>query len=88
MTGAGLADAWQAVRTLFDWREAKGFLAQRRAKQAVSAMDRALEAGALQVLLARPEVKARMEGMRARVGAGTLDPEAAAEELIAAALGG
>jgi len=82
VTGDGLERAWGAVEELHRWRAEKGLMARRRAEQAVAALTRALEAGALAALFARPELAARRAALSERVAAGEIDPEAAAEELI------
>ncbi|MEM6661773.1 MAG: methylmalonyl Co-A mutase-associated GTPase MeaB [Pseudomonadota bacterium] len=83
VTGHGLEKAWEEVRRLFDWRRAEGWIAKRRAAQAVAALERALEAGALQVLLRREDIAGHLSKLRDEVAAGWRDPEEAAETLIA-----
>jgi len=83
ITGHGLDDAWAAVRKLHDWRAEASHMARRRAEQAVSAMQRALEAGGLATLLARPALADRRAALAGQVAAGEIDPEAAADQLIA-----
>jgi LAO/AO transport system kinase len=82
-TGAGLDRLWQAVDRLWRWREAEGWLARRRGEQAVQAMRRALEHGALDALYAHTAVKPRLPELTRAVAAGERAPEDAAAELLA-----
>ena len=87
VTGDGLAAAWEAIAELHDHRKASSQLEAARAEQAVRAMERALEAGVLKALLARADVAAEHRRLSDRVVRGEMDPEAAAEELIARIVG-
>ncbi len=82
-TGAGLDRLWQAVDRLWRWREAEEWLARRRGEQAVQAMRRAAEQGALDLFYRHPAIRPRLAELTEGVAAGTLAPEAAAEELLA-----
>ena len=82
-TGAGLERAWDAIADLFDWRRDESWLERRRAEQAVSAMRRATEQGALTALFDRPSVAARLAALTERVAAREIEPEDAADQLIA-----
>jgi LAO/AO transport system kinase len=82
-TGAGLDRLWQAIERLWRWREAGGWIAGRRAEQAVQAMCRALEQGVLDAFYRDPAVSHRLAELTDAVRAGSIAPEAAADELIA-----
>ena len=82
-TGKGLDALWQAVERLWQWREETGTIARRRGEQAVSAMRRALERGALEAVRAHPSVAPRLGELTAAVAAGEAEPEVAADELVA-----
>ncbi len=82
-TGAGLDRLWQAVDRLWRWRQAEGWLARRRGEQAVQAMRRALEQGALDAFYACPAVKRRLGDITRAVATGDIAPEDAAAELLA-----
>ena len=82
-TGAGMEDAWDAIARLHDWRRDKGWIAKRRAGQAVTAMDRAVREGALAALLSRPDVADLAAQLREQVSTGDIGPEDAADRLIA-----
>ncbi|WP_410056080.1 methylmalonyl Co-A mutase-associated GTPase MeaB [Roseobacter sp. HKCCA0434] len=83
----GLAEAWTALSALYDWRRDEGVLARTRAAQAVTWLEREIEAG-LHARLARdPRLADLMPDLRARVAGGTLPAEAAAETALDALLG-
>ena len=82
-SGAGLDGLWQAVDRLWRWREEEGWLARRRGEQAVQAMRRALEQGALDAFYAHPAVKSRIGELTRAVAVGERAPEDAAAELLA-----
>lgn len=81
-TGRGLAEAWAAMRRLQDWRTAEGHLAARRAAQAGEAFEREWREGLLARFLDNPALAAALPGLRERVRAGALLPEAAAALLL------
>jgi LAO/AO transport system kinase len=82
-TGAGLDRLWRAVDRLWRWREAEGWVARRRGEQAVQAMRRALEQGALDALYAHAAVKPRLGELTRAVAAGEITPDDAAAEILA-----
>ncbi|MEM9141283.1 MAG: methylmalonyl Co-A mutase-associated GTPase MeaB, partial [Pseudomonadota bacterium] len=82
VTGDGLAEAWERVAALHDWRTAEGVVNARRQAQAVSAMERALEQGLARAVLQTPAATDLLSAGRSKVADGSLDPEAAAETLI------
>ena len=82
VTGDGLDAVWQAIADLHNWRAENDWLARHRARQAVAAMDRALDAQALQILRSHPAVAGRIDALRADVEAGRILPESAAEDML------
>lgn len=86
--GEGLDKVWEAITRLHDWRVETGYLARNRAEQAVIAMRRALEAGALALLTDNPELAKARARLTAEVAAGTCDPDDAAQQLIALLMAG
>ncbi len=82
LTGAGLAEAWAAVETLAAARAASGAREARRRAQAEAWFAHALEAGLIARLNADPSTAVRRRTLAARVGAGEIAPDAAAETLL------
>ncbi len=80
--GTGIAAVWEKVRALDAFRRKSGWFARNRAGQAVRWMRSALEHGAIEALYADPAVAERLPELEARVAAGALPPEDAAEELL------
>ncbi len=81
LSGAGLAEAWDAVERLWRWRRDEGHLAQRRAGQRL----RWFEEEFLQQALARLHRDPRLAGaLRAEVEAGRLSPPEAARRALGA----
>lgn len=83
-TGAGLSEAWAAMRRLADWREAQGILAARRAEQARAWFEAEVQAGLMARLAADPRLSARIAALGQAVAEGRAAPTAAAAEVIAA----
>jgi LAO/AO transport system kinase len=81
-TGAGIETAWAEVEALFAARTGSGALATRRRAQAEAAFGHALEAGLFARLAADPKALARRRALAARVVAGEITPDAAAEEVL------
>lgn len=76
----GLAEAWQDMQTLTQWRKAEGHFDARRASQAVQWFEEELRAG----LLARlGQSDARHEALRKAVAAGQISPDAAVAQALA-----
>jgi LAO/AO transport system kinase len=88
MTGAGVAEAWAALRALAEMRRATGFLAARREAQAQAAFAAELRDGLLAWAMARPDLAAEALQAETAVAAGRLSPEAAAAAVLAALQGG
>lgn len=82
-TGAGLDRLSEAVDRLWRWRDEEGWIGRRRGEQAVHAMRRALEHGVLDALVSHDAVAPRLAELTGDVAAGALEPEEAADELIA-----
>jgi LAO/AO transport system kinase len=83
LTGDGLADIWDRVRTLDAWRRKSGWFARHRAEQSVRWMRTAIEHGAVEQLYAHEGITARLPELEAQVADGTLPPEDAADQLLA-----
>ncbi len=81
VTGDGMDAVWTTVRELHDWRHKAGRLQTLRARQAVAAMDRALDARAVSLL--RERLSGQLPALRQAVQAGELLPEAAVDQMIA-----
>ena len=82
LTGAGLAEAWEAVEALAAARAASGALQARRRAQAEAWFVHALETGLIARLGADPAAAARRRALAARVAAGEIAPDAAAEVVL------
>jgi LAO/AO transport system kinase len=87
LTGAGLADAWAAVETLAAARKASGAWEGRRRAQAQAWFGHALEEGLVARMNADPVTSARRHDLAARVAAGEIPADVAAETLLDALLG-
>ena len=83
VTGAGLTEVWQAIAALHDWRLQDDRLARLRARQAVAAMDRALDARVIAEF--RANAAATLADLRNAVASGDLLPEAAVDRAMASA---
>ncbi|MET4102495.1 LAO/AO transport system kinase [Roseovarius sp. MBR-78] len=77
----GLAEAWQEMRGLIDWRRAEGHFAARRAAQAQSWFLEELKQGLL-ARLNTPEARAAIERYARAVAEGGITPAAAATEML------
>ena len=82
LTGAGLAEGWAAVEALAEARTASGSFAARRRAQAEAWFTHALETGTIARLTADPATAARRRALAARVVAGEIAADAAAEMLL------
>ncbi|MEM7059558.1 MAG: methylmalonyl Co-A mutase-associated GTPase MeaB [Pseudomonadota bacterium] len=82
LEGGGLDDVWSAITELHDWRAADGWLAKRRAAQAVAAMRQALKARVLEAFHADPAVAAKLADLTEAVESGTLLPEEAVDKIM------
>jgi GTPase len=82
LTGAGLRQAWAAVEALAAARRASGAFEARRRRQAEAWFAHALETGLIARLSADPATAARRGALAARVAAGEIAPDVAAESLL------
>ncbi|WP_134724488.1 methylmalonyl Co-A mutase-associated GTPase MeaB [Paracoccus luteus] len=82
LDGVGLAQAWDEMRALADWRRAHGHFDRRRADQAERWFLSEVRAGLL-ARLSHPRTAARLADLGAQVAAGHADPVAAAATMLA-----
>jgi len=80
--GNGLAQAWDEMQTLARWRKEHGVWATRRAEQAAHWFEEEVRSGLLARLRADPEIRAAMADSAARVAAGEVSADAAAEAML------
>lgn len=80
----GLAEAWEEMRALADWRRGSGHFAARRAEQARHWFEEEVRQGLLARLTADASVRARMERLGEEVAAGRAAPARAAAEMLEA----
>lgn len=77
----GLAEAWDAIRHLADWRRVNGHWQATRAEQARHWFDQEVRQGLLAALTREPAL-GLLQSLGDRVAAGQQSPEAAAAELL------
>ena len=82
-TGAGLAEAWDAIRALHAHRDAAGALGRLRAGQARRWFEEEVRRGLLDAALSDPGRAERMAALGRAVEAGGTSPAAAAREVLA-----
>ena len=87
LTGDGIAKLWAAIEAHRAAMIAAGTFATERARQQVHWMWRAIEAGLLRRFAADPKVVAMVAELEAAVRAGSVSPDHAAGELLAAFTG-
>ena len=78
----GLAEAWEEMTALADWRRAEGHWAARRAAQARHWFEEEVRQGLLARLTADPAARARMAEFGTAVARGERDPTQAAVEML------
>ncbi len=78
---AGLAEAWEQMQTLADWRRAHGHWTTRRAEQSRHWFEAEVRHGLLAALLREP-AKGIMADLGNSVAKGTTTPEAAAAQML------
>lgn len=78
----GLAEAWDEVQSLTDWRQANGFWQRTRAAQARYWFEQAVK-HALLAQLETPKAKASLTALSDRVAQGLDDPTTAAADFVA-----
>ena len=81
--GDGLAQAWDEMQTLADWRKSESWWDRRRAKQAAHWFEEEVRSGLLAQLTGDASMRAEMAETGARVARGEVSPDAAAEEILA-----
>jgi len=79
----GMAEIWDKIRALNDWRHESVWFTRRRAEQAVGWMHTAVKRGIVERFHADPAVAARLPALEAEVANGTVPPEDAADQLMA-----
>jgi len=77
----GLADAWEAMQQLTDWRRETGHFAGRRAEQAQYWFGQEVRQGILAQLEQEP-LKGQMQALGAEVATGAITPSAAARRIL------
>jgi len=82
LTETGLADAWQAMKTLHDWRRDTGVLDRMRAHQMHHALDTAIEEAFRHRLGADPDIVALRARLETDVASGRISAETAAIRLL------
>ena len=83
LTGAGIAEVWQAVERFRRARSADGRLQQRRSEQAKAALHAELSECLLAALRRDPAVARRLADLERGVAAGRLSPATAADAVAA-----
>jgi LAO/AO transport system kinase len=81
-TGAGLAEAWQAVECLDRWRRETGVRDRRRREQALAWFREAVDRGLVALIRHDPDLAETEARLSDAVAAGRLAPDAAAETLL------
>ena len=82
LNGLGISAAWQAMKTLFDARDAAGIIAARRREQALSAFDRMARAALLELVQGDETIATQWAASRAAIAAGSQSPETALAALL------
>jgi len=84
LTGEGLAQSWADMQALVDWRRAQGFWATARAQQAQAWFHDEVRAALLAGLEADPKMRALRHALDQQVAEGSISPERAADQVLAA----
>ncbi len=84
VTGTGLAESWDAMQRLVEWRRQNGHWDRNRARQAAVWFEEELRNAVLAQLENNPQVRAMRQQMLTRVKAGELAPDVAAAQVMAA----
>ncbi|MGY6635074.1 MAG: methylmalonyl Co-A mutase-associated GTPase MeaB [Alkalilacustris sp.] len=82
--GTGLGAAWDAMRSLAEWRRAEGHWQARRAAQARHWFEEEVRQGLIALLRDDPQARTRMTDLGRAVAEGRAAPAAAAAEVIEA----
>ncbi|APX90418.1 ATPase/protein kinase [Brevirhabdus pacifica] len=80
--GTGLAEAWDEMRRLADWRREQGHWDRRRARQARHWFEEELRAGLLARIDAREDLRALIAELGEQVARGDMVPGAAAARVL------
>ena len=80
--GAGMAEAWEAMAALADWRREAGHWSANRAAQAAHWFEAEVRAGLMARLTEDADTRAAMRALARAVAAGERAPEAAAREML------
>ncbi|MEL6583194.1 MAG: methylmalonyl Co-A mutase-associated GTPase MeaB [Pseudomonadota bacterium] len=84
ITSAGLSEAWEDITKLADWRRAQGVLDRRRSEQAQHWLTHEIEEGLKTRFKAAPGMAAMLGELQSAVRHGTLTPDDAADQALAA----
>ena len=84
LSGKGLDDAWEAMKTLADWRDSTGLKTRMRAAQALRALDAAILEQLTERMQADPATMAARARATEQIAGGTLSPDEAAAAIVAA----
>ena len=79
----GIAEAWEAMSHLREWRQAEGHWVRRRSAQASHWFEEDVRQGLLARLENDPSIKAQMQGLSHAVALGEIAPSDAAQRLLA-----
>ena len=79
----GVAEAWEEMQTLAQWRKKNGVWDQRRVAQARHWFEEGVRQGLIDWISSRPDLSARMRDLSGAVAKGTLSASAAAQEVLA-----
>ncbi|MCV6825217.1 MULTISPECIES: methylmalonyl Co-A mutase-associated GTPase MeaB [Halocynthiibacter] len=80
----GIADVWEEIETLANWRKESGVWDKARASQAADWFQQEVEAGLLAQLTESETIRNLMQNYRSNVSDGTVSPSVAAENLLKA----
>ena len=83
VTGKGLADAWEKIVGLYEWRRENGWRDRRRADQAARRLKVEIEAQLWDRFAANPASRARLEELEQAVRRGEMLPSSAADRALA-----
>ncbi|MEX0970827.1 MAG: methylmalonyl Co-A mutase-associated GTPase MeaB [Paracoccaceae bacterium] len=82
LTGAGIEDAWQAMKTLFEARQSQGSIARRRKVQALEGFRRAAGDALLAQLKSDPEIAHAWADAEVRISSDNASPDVALAALL------
>lgn len=79
----GMTDVWEAIETLADWRKSRGIFDSTRKSQGQKRFEAAVETELLARLKKNPQTAALWSDLEARIAAGSISPDDAAESILA-----